>query len=89
MWRADGDRGSSGNTGDEPDPGLGTRPFGSSLGIGRHHHGDEIHAHLEPHPHSRGSSTTPSVGIVGAGAAASSDNKMTKGLSNALTKRSR
>jgi predicted short-subunit dehydrogenase-like oxidoreductase (DUF2520 family) len=68
MWRADGDRGSSGNTGDEPDPGLGTRPFGSSLGIGRHHHGDEIHAHLEPHPHSRGSSTTPSVGIVGAGA---------------------
>ena len=68
MWRADVGRGSGGETGDEPDPGTGTRPFGPSHGVGRHRHGDQIHAHLEPHPHSRGSDSTPSVGIVGAGA---------------------
>jgi predicted short-subunit dehydrogenase-like oxidoreductase (DUF2520 family) len=36
--------------------------------IGRHRHGDEIHAHVEPHPHKRGAAGAPSVGIVGAGA---------------------
>lgn len=36
--------------------------------VGRHRHGDSIHAHLEPHPHSRGIASSPTVGIVGAGA---------------------
>ncbi len=36
---------------------------------GRHRHGDLIHAHLEPHPHVRGKAGSPSVGIVGLGAA--------------------
>jgi predicted short-subunit dehydrogenase-like oxidoreductase (DUF2520 family) len=40
------------------------RPFG----VGRHRHGDSIHAHLEPHPHERGDEASPTVGIVGAGA---------------------
>jgi predicted short-subunit dehydrogenase-like oxidoreductase (DUF2520 family) len=35
--------------------------------VGRHHHGDMIHAHLESHPHIKGSENAPSVGIVGAG----------------------
>ncbi|MGD0017840.1 MAG: DUF2520 domain-containing protein [Candidatus Limnocylindrales bacterium] len=35
--------------------------------VGRHRHGDEIHAHLDPHPHNRGAQGAPSVGIVGAG----------------------
>ena len=35
--------------------------------VGRHHHGDEIHAHTEPHPHSRGTVGAPTVGIIGAG----------------------
>jgi predicted short-subunit dehydrogenase-like oxidoreductase (DUF2520 family) len=38
------------------------------LGVGRHRHGDSIHAHLEPHPHERGDEASPTVGIVGAGA---------------------
>jgi predicted short-subunit dehydrogenase-like oxidoreductase (DUF2520 family) len=39
--------------------------------VGRHRHGDVIHAHLEPHPHTRGRQGAPSVGIVGAGAVGS------------------
>jgi predicted short-subunit dehydrogenase-like oxidoreductase (DUF2520 family) len=35
--------------------------------VGRHRHGDEIHAHREPHPHHRGTLGSPSVGIIGAG----------------------
>ena len=36
--------------------------------VGRHRHGDSIHAHLEPHPHDRGAEGAPTVGVVGAGA---------------------
>ena len=36
--------------------------------VGRHRHGDTIHAHLEPHPHDKGGESAPTVGIVGAGA---------------------
>jgi len=34
---------------------------------GPHRHGDEIHSHLDGHPHGRRSSGPPTVGIVGAG----------------------
>lgn len=36
--------------------------------VGRHRHGDRIHAHTEPHPHNRAAGGAPSVGIIGAGA---------------------
>ncbi len=36
--------------------------------VGRHRHGDQIHAHTEPHPHKHGGQGAPSIGIVGAGA---------------------
>ena len=64
------------NKGREPAAYQGERPPGargganlSELGggVGRHHHGDQIHSHLEPHPHNRGARGVPSVGIVGAG----------------------
>ncbi len=42
-----------------------SHPSGASAG--RHRHGDQIHAHLEPHPHVRGTVGAPTVGIVGAG----------------------
>lgn len=35
--------------------------------VGRHSHGDQIHAHMDPHPHLRGSEGAPTIGIVGAG----------------------
>ena len=68
MWRAGSDRG-PGEVGDgQSRPGIAARSAGSEHGAGGHRHGDEIHAHVEPHPHSRGSESTPTVGIVGAGA---------------------
>lgn len=45
-------------------PPTGSLPEGE---VGRHRHGDEVHAHLDAHPHTRGSRGAPSVGIVGAG----------------------
>jgi len=68
MRRADASRGPHGAGGGERSPGRGARAVGSEHGVGRHRHGDQIHAHLEPHPHSRGSAGAPTVGIVGAGA---------------------
>ena len=68
MWRADGNRGSNGPIGGETSPGRWDRWKGSSHGIGGHRQGDQIHADLEPHPHTRGSERAPTVGIVGAGA---------------------
>jgi predicted short-subunit dehydrogenase-like oxidoreductase (DUF2520 family) len=44
------------------------RPSQPGHDIGRHRHGDQIHAHTEPHPHQHGGQGAPSVGIVGAGA---------------------
>jgi len=74
FWRDDGSRGSGrGKTaGQDPDvAGLTTsrRAEPPAIGgdIGRHRHGDEIHAHLDPHPHNRGAQGAPTVGIVGAG----------------------
>jgi predicted short-subunit dehydrogenase-like oxidoreductase (DUF2520 family) len=37
-------------------------------GTGPHRHGDEIHAHTDPHPHKHIGQAAPTVGIVGAGA---------------------
>lgn len=68
MWRADGNRGPDGPSGGGPAPGQLDRSSGSGRGVGRHRHGDEIHAHLEPRSHTRGSHNAPTVGIVGAGA---------------------
>ncbi len=54
---------------ENPRAGRGT-PRSSQAGhdVGRHRHGDQIHAHPEPHPHQHGGQGAPSVGIVGAGA---------------------
>jgi predicted short-subunit dehydrogenase-like oxidoreductase (DUF2520 family) len=60
---AGGDTGAPGSD-DAPVAGA-SRPGSSD--VGRHRHGDLIHAHLEPHPHGRGSAGAPTVGIVGAG----------------------
>ena len=68
MWRADANPVSNGPGGRGSAPGRGDRPSGTGHGVGRHRHGDQIHAHLEPHPHTRGSDNAPTVGIVGAGA---------------------
>ena len=68
MWRAGASHGPHDVGASAPGPGGEVRPSGHEGGVGRHRHGDEIHAHLEPHPHSRGSETAPTVGIVGAGA---------------------
>jgi predicted short-subunit dehydrogenase-like oxidoreductase (DUF2520 family) len=68
MWRADESRGSGGRTSDERDPGFATRPFGSSRDVGRHRQGDQVEPHVEPHEQTSGSGSTPSVGILGAGA---------------------
>jgi predicted short-subunit dehydrogenase-like oxidoreductase (DUF2520 family) len=59
--------------GDPADGGAGeseqsrAEPGGLDAGVGRHRHGDLIHAHAEPHPHQRGTEGAPTVGIVGAG----------------------
>jgi predicted short-subunit dehydrogenase-like oxidoreductase (DUF2520 family) len=45
----------------------GAEPGARDVGIGRHRHGDLIHAHVDPHPHQRGTAGAPTVGIVGAG----------------------
>lgn len=37
-------------------------------GTGPHRHGDEIHAHTDPHPHKHIGQAAPTIGIVGAGA---------------------
>jgi predicted short-subunit dehydrogenase-like oxidoreductase (DUF2520 family) len=68
MWRADANRGSDSPGGGAQAPGRWDRSSGPEYGVGRHRHGDQIHAHLEPHPHNRGSAGAPTVGIVGAGA---------------------
>ena len=68
MWRADAGRGPSEAGKSAPGSGGETGPSGREGGVGRNRHGDEIHAHLEPHPHNRGSDNAPTVGIVGAGA---------------------
>ncbi|MGZ6265980.1 MAG: Rossmann-like and DUF2520 domain-containing protein [Candidatus Limnocylindrales bacterium] len=62
-WRDDARRGPGGL--DTPNGLDKANPLGSR--DGRHRHGDEIHAHLEPHPHIHGAAGAPSVGIVGAG----------------------
>jgi predicted short-subunit dehydrogenase-like oxidoreductase (DUF2520 family) len=68
MWRAGASRGQSEVGASEPGRGAAAGPFGRERGAGSHRHGDEIHSHLEPHPHIRGSDGAPTVGIVGAGA---------------------
>jgi predicted short-subunit dehydrogenase-like oxidoreductase (DUF2520 family) len=68
MWRAGSSRGRGDLGGPEPPSEGPSRPAGPVRNVGRHRHGDQIHAHLEPHPHNRGSENAPTVGIVGAGA---------------------
>ncbi len=72
LWRD----GASRSTGQDTAGDRGERPPVGRSGVhspqpggdvGRHRHGDEIHAHLDPHPHNRGAQGAPSVGIVGAG----------------------
>ena len=77
VWRDDARRGPVGPSGAETaaadaifgEPASTTEigSGGSGQPVGRHRHGDQIHAHLEPHPHGRGSAGAPTVGIVGAG----------------------
>ena len=68
MWRGGSSRGPNGATDGETTDAWGLRPSAIEHGLGRHRHGDQIHAHTEPHPHNRGSAAAPTVGIVGAGA---------------------
>ena len=67
-WR-DGTGGDSGRgrKGSPAGPKVDGEPAERAAAIGRHRHGDTIHAHLEPHPHARGGHGAPSVGVVGAG----------------------
>ena len=72
LWRdgigRDTGRDMGGDLGERPAAGPGPgRPPEPGGDVGRHRHGDEIHAHTEPHPHNRGGKGAPSVGIVGAG----------------------
>ena len=74
LWRDDGTRGSgrgktAGHGADAAVPRTNGLPGQPTMGgdVGRHRHGDEIHAHLDPHPHNRGALGVPTVGIVGAG----------------------
>jgi predicted short-subunit dehydrogenase-like oxidoreductase (DUF2520 family) len=64
LWPDDPRRKPPGAAGVEDGGEVAEQPFG----VGRHRHGDSIHAHLEPHPHERGNEASPTVGIVGAGA---------------------
>ena len=74
LWNDDRSRGpgrgkTGGHGGDAAGPTTNRRPGPPTMGgeVGRHRHGDEIHAHLDPHPHRRGAKGAPTVGIVGAG----------------------
>jgi predicted short-subunit dehydrogenase-like oxidoreductase (DUF2520 family) len=72
LWRDGGSRGSErGGKSEREAPARPPRPGPTEVGpdadVGRHRHGDRVHAHLEPHPHQRGSAGAPTVGIVGAG----------------------
>jgi predicted short-subunit dehydrogenase-like oxidoreductase (DUF2520 family) len=67
MWRIDASRGPSDAGPSEDTPVRMETPAASDAGGAVHRHGDQIHAHAEPHPHDRGSSGAPTVGIVGAG----------------------
>ena len=68
MWRAGASRGPGDPNGADFAPAGVPRAGGLDPAPASHRHGDQIHAHLEPHPHSRGSAGSPTVGIVGAGA---------------------
>ncbi len=68
MWRGGASRGPSGSAGSETTDARDPLPRVIEQEIGRHRHGDQIHAHTQPHPHTRGTATAPTVGIVGAGA---------------------
>jgi len=62
-WRDDVRRG-PGN----PESASGKERSGTpGSGGRRHRHGEQIHAHLEPHPHGRGAAGATTVGLVGAG----------------------
>jgi predicted short-subunit dehydrogenase-like oxidoreductase (DUF2520 family) len=82
VWRDGGSRDSGRGTGakdrgeapgDPVEEGSGKRgrsgpePGPREVAVGRHRHGDLIHAHVEPHPHQHGTEGAPTVGIVGAG----------------------
>lgn len=72
LWRGGGSRGTgrdtAGDRSERPPAGRGAARIPEPGGaVGRHRHGDEIHAHIEPHPHNRGVHGAPTVGIVGAG----------------------
>jgi predicted short-subunit dehydrogenase-like oxidoreductase (DUF2520 family) len=68
VWR-DGDGGNSGWDVGKKDAGKGRKAGQAGDGRGRHRHGDQIHAHDEPHPHQHGTEGSPTVGVIGAGAA--------------------
>jgi len=69
-WRDDTDRVTGRGRKASRQDGTKEHPRREEL-VGRHRHGDVIHAHREPHPHTRGREGAPSVGIVGAGAVGS------------------
>jgi predicted short-subunit dehydrogenase-like oxidoreductase (DUF2520 family) len=64
VWRDDAERGSRKAAESAAKPFVPPEREGETA---RHRHGDEVHSHLESHPHTRGSAGMPSVGIVGAG----------------------
>ena len=68
MWRADARRGPVGPAGVDSATAGAEAAGAHDPGAASHRHGDQIHAHTEPHPHARGSAGAPTVGIVGAGA---------------------
>ena len=70
VWGDDPKRGSrKAGDGDPNRPDAPVAPVPAAVGDepARHPHGSEVHAHLQAHPHKRGSASMPSVGIVGAG----------------------
>jgi predicted short-subunit dehydrogenase-like oxidoreductase (DUF2520 family) len=73
VWRDGGSRDLDWGTGKRKERGSGgaggspDHSNARTAGGGRHRHGDQIHSHVEPHPHQRGSEGAPTVGIVGAG----------------------
>ena len=64
MWRDGASRGPNGENGGPATSGAAASGPAAS---GAHRHGDQIHAHLDPHPHGHTSAGAPTVGIVGAG----------------------
>jgi predicted short-subunit dehydrogenase-like oxidoreductase (DUF2520 family) len=66
-WRDGTGAGSTRGQRSSPGPAAAKKSGETGASVGRHRHGDAIHAHLEPHPHRRGTGGAPSVGIVGAG----------------------